>query len=100
MNQKDFEIFGATGYTTMCNYHFQDKNLTLKAKGLLGLMLSLPKNWDYSINGLATLSKDGRDSIRSCLDEENGNISTAYDMALLTSYAMENKDYRKIVKAR
>ena len=69
MNQKDFEIFGATGYTTMCNYHFQDKNLTLKAKGLLGLMLSLPKNWDYSINGLATLSKDGRDSIRSCLDE-------------------------------
>ena len=55
MDQRDFEIFGVTGFTSMCNYHFQDRNLSLKAKGLLGLMLSLPKNWDYSINGLVTL---------------------------------------------
>ena len=68
-NLVDFEIFGATGFTTMCNYHFQDKNLHNKSKGLLGLMLSLPKDWDYSINGLVTLSKDGRSSIKSQLEE-------------------------------
>ena len=69
MDQRDFEIFGVTGLTSMCNYHFQDRNLSLKAKGLLGLMLSLPKNWDYSINGLVTLSKDRRDTVRSTLNE-------------------------------
>lgn len=68
-NIRDFEIFGVTGYTVMSNYHFQDKNLSLKAKGLLALMLSLPKDWDYSINGLVTLSKDGRDSVKSGLSE-------------------------------
>ena len=68
-NIKDFEIFGVTGYTVMSNYHFHDRNLSIKAKGLLGLMLSLPKDWDYSINGLVTLSKDGRDSVKSGLNE-------------------------------
>ena len=54
----DFQIFGVTGYTVMSNYHLQDKNLSIRAKGLLSLMLSLPKDWDYSINGLVTLSID------------------------------------------
>ena len=65
----DFQIFGVTGYTVMSNYHLQDKNLSIRAKGLLSLMLSLPKDWDYSINGLVTLSKDGRDMIKSTLNE-------------------------------
>lgn len=43
--------------------------MSLKAKGLLSLMLSLPDDWDYSISGLATLSKDGKDSIMSALAE-------------------------------
>lgn len=68
-NLVDFQIHGVTGYTVMSNYHLQDKNLSIKAKGLLSLMLSLPKNWDYSINGLVTLSKDGRSSIRNTLNE-------------------------------
>lgn len=68
-NIKDFQIFGITGYTVMSNYHLQDRNLSIKAKGLLSLMLSLPKDWDYSINGLVTLSKDGRDSIKNTLAE-------------------------------
>ncbi|MBO4246082.1 MAG: hypothetical protein J5892_05060 [Bacilli bacterium] len=68
-NIKDFQIFGITGYTVMSNYHLQDRNLSIKAKGLLSLMLSLPKTWDYSINGLVTLSKDGRDSIKNTLNE-------------------------------
>lgn len=56
-------------YTVMSNYHFKEKKMSLKAKGLLSLMLSLPDDWDYSINGLATLSKDGRDSVMSALKE-------------------------------
>lgn len=68
-NLVDFQIHGVTGYTVMSNYHLQDKNLSIRAKGLLSLMLSLPKDWDYSINGLVTLSKDGRDMIKSTLNE-------------------------------
>ena len=56
-------------YTIMSNYHLNEKNMSLKAKGILSLMLSLPENWDYSINGLATLSKDGKDSVMSALNE-------------------------------
>lgn len=56
-------------YTIMSNYHFKEKEMSLKAKGLLSLMLSLPDDWDYSINGLATLSKDGRESTMGALKE-------------------------------
>ena len=42
-------------YTTMSNYHFKEKNMSLKAKGLLSLILSLPDNWDYSIGGLVAI---------------------------------------------
>ena len=56
-------------YTVMSNTHFKDNEMSLKAKGLLSLMLSLPDNWDYSINGLVTLSKDGRDSVMNTLTE-------------------------------
>ena len=41
-------------YTIMSNHHFKEKKMSLKAKGLLSLMLSLPDDWDYSINGLVT----------------------------------------------
>jgi hypothetical protein len=56
-------------FTVMSNYHFKEKKMSLKAKGLLSLMLSLPDDWDYSIAGLATLSKDGKDSVMSALGE-------------------------------
>lgn len=56
-------------YTVMSNRHFRERGMTLKAKGLLSLMLSLPEDWDYSVNGLATLSKDGRDSVNGALRE-------------------------------
>ena len=68
-NIKDFEIFGITGYTVMSTYHLRDSNLSLKAKGLLSIMLSLPKEWDYSINGLTVISGEGRASIKSILNE-------------------------------
>lgn len=56
-------------FTVMTNWHFRDKELSLKAKGLMSFMLSLPKDWDYSIEGLTKCSSDGRDSIRSAIAE-------------------------------
>lgn len=56
-------------YTVMSNHHFRNRNLSLKAKGVMSLMLSLPDDWDYTVAGLATLSKDGLDSVRSALKE-------------------------------
>ena len=53
----------------MSNHHFKNKNLSLKAKGLLSLMLSLPDDWNYNMKGLATLSKDGIDSVRTAMKE-------------------------------
>lgn len=56
-------------YTVLSNYHFKEKDMSLKAKGLLSLMLSLPDDWNYSISGLVKLSKDGKDSVMSALSE-------------------------------
>jgi hypothetical protein len=56
-------------YTVLSNYHFREKDMSLKAKGLLSLMLSLPDTWNYSVSGLVTLSKDGKDSVMSALAE-------------------------------
>ena len=56
-------------FTVMSNHHFKEKGLSLKAKGLLSLMLSLPDNWNYSVSGLVKLSKDGKDSVMSALQE-------------------------------
>lgn len=64
-----FRINKTQNYTVMSNHHFKEKKMSLKAKGLLSLMLSLPDDWDYSISGLASLSKDGKDSIMSALAE-------------------------------
>ena len=56
-------------YTTMSNYHFKDKRLSLKAKGLLSEMLSLPEDWDYSIAGLVAINKEEETAIKSTLNE-------------------------------
>lgn len=56
-------------YSVISNLHFREKKMSLKAKGLLSMMLSLPDNWGYSIAGLVALSKDGRDSIMNALKE-------------------------------
>lgn len=53
----------------MSNYHFKEKEMSLKAKGLLSLMLSLPDDWDYSVAGLVKLSKDGKDGVMAALVE-------------------------------
>lgn len=62
-------IHKTKNFTVMSNYHFKEKKMSLKAKGLLSLMLSLPDDWNYSISGLVTLSKDGKDSVMTALAE-------------------------------
>ncbi len=62
-------VHKTANYTIMSNHHFKEREMSLKAKGLLSLMLSLPDDWDYSIAGLATLSRDGKDSVMSALKE-------------------------------
>ena len=64
-----FRVEKNANYTTMSNYHLRDKQLSLKAKGLLSFCLSLPDTWDYSIMGLAAVCKEGRDCIMSTLQE-------------------------------
>lgn len=57
----------------MSNTHLRDKNLSLKAKGLLSVMLSLPDNWDYSIAGLVAICKENETAVKSALSELKDN---------------------------
>ena len=64
-----FRVEKNKNYTVMANYHLRDKELSFKAKGLLSYMLSLPENWDYSLNGLASVSKEGIKTIKNIVAE-------------------------------
>lgn len=60
-------------FTVMSNIHLRDKNLSLKAKGLLSVMLSLPDDWNYSIAGLCSICKENETAIKSALNELKAN---------------------------
>lgn len=64
-----FRIEKTKDFTIMSNHHLRNIKLSLKAKGLLSLMLSLPEDWDYTTKGLAYICKDGIDSIATALKE-------------------------------
>lgn len=64
-----FKVHKTSDYTVVSTNHLREKEMSLKAKGLLTIMLSLPENWDYSVIGLAALSKDGKDSVMGAIDE-------------------------------
>ena len=64
-----FRVERNRNFTVMCNHHLKNKELSLKAKGLLSIMLSLPDSWHYNIKGLASLSRDGIDAVRATLKE-------------------------------
>ena len=72
-----FRVEKTKDFTVMCNHHLRNVKLSLKAKGLLSLMLSLPEDWDYTTKGLACICKDGVDSIGSTLKEleQNGYLT-------------------------
>lgn len=64
-----FRINKTRDYTVMSNYHLKDTGLTLKSKGLLSMMLSLPEEWNYTTRGLAAICKEGVDCIGTALKE-------------------------------
>ena len=57
-----FRIERTRDYTVMSNHHLRNANLSLKAKGLLSMMLSLPEDWNYTTRGLAKICKEGVDA--------------------------------------
>lgn len=84
-------------YTVMSNEHLKDRRLSLKAKGLLSVMLSLPETWDYSVHGLVAICKESETAVKSTLQElkacgylvvtkkmpnetESGRIEYVYDI--------------------
>ena len=64
-----FRVERNTGYTVMSNHHLRNKELTLKAKGLLSQMLSLPEDWDYTLAGLSYINRESIDAIRTAVWE-------------------------------
>ena len=64
-----FRIEKNTNYTVMSNHHLKNRSLSLKAKGLFSVILSLPEEWDYTLGGLAAISKESLDAIRTAVNE-------------------------------
>ena len=68
-NMAVFRVERNKGYTVMSNHHLRNKDLSLKAKGLLSQMLSLPENWDYTLKGLSLINREQIDAIRTAVWE-------------------------------
>ena len=64
-----FHVKKTTDYTVMSNHHLRNRELSLKAKGLLSQMLSLPEKWDYTLQGLAYINREQIDTIRQAVHE-------------------------------
>ena len=64
-----FRVEKNKGYTVMSNHHLRNKELSLKAKGLLSQMLSLPEDWDYTLAGLSLVNRESIDAIRTAVWE-------------------------------
>ena len=64
-----FRVERTRDYTVMSNHHLKDTGLSLKSKGLLSIMLSLPESWNYTTRGLAAICREGVDAIGSAIRE-------------------------------
>jgi hypothetical protein len=62
-------VHKTSNYTVMSNYHLRDKNLSLKAKGLMSVVLALPEDWGYSISGLVAICKEQETAVKAGLEE-------------------------------
>lgn len=92
-----------TNYTKIDNKYLEDKNISLKAKWLLTLMLSLPDDWKFNINGLCLLCKESKDEVNNAIKELKENhyveIEKTYDdngRFIYDYYIYENPDGIKI----
>lgn len=64
-----FRVEKTKDYTVMSNHHLRNSELSLRAKGLLSQILSLPEGWDYTIAGLAAINREGKDAVRAAVQE-------------------------------
>ena len=89
---KEIRIDKTSNFTVIDNVFLQRKDMTLKAKGLLAFMLSLPADWDYSIKGLTKILREGLDGIRATINElENlGYMTRGQDEWVVREIALEN----------
>lgn len=103
-----YRVHTTRDYTIMSNEHLRNKNMSLKAKGLLSVMLSLPETWDYSMNGLCAICKENISAVKSTLNElrdlgylvitkkmpnetESGRIEYEYDIYETPKQALEKQ---------
>ena len=99
-----FRIERTRDYTVMSNHHLRNANLSLKAKGLLSMMLSLPEDWNYTTRGLAKICKEGVDAIGAALQEleaagyivrhklrDSRDASVIRSMSYTSSHSLENR---------
>lgn len=99
-----FRIERTRDYTVMSNHHLRNANLSLKAKGLLSMMLSLPEDWNYTTRGLAKICKEGVDAIGAALRELEAagymcgtscvtgrDASAIQSMSYTSSHSLENR---------
>ncbi len=86
-----FRVEKNKGYTVMSNHHLRNKELSLKAKGLLSQMLSLPEDWDYTLAGLSLINRENIDAIRKAVRElENaGYIQRQGNVMRKDAYAVQ-----------
>lgn len=73
-----FRVEKNRDYTVMSNHHLRNPNLSLKSKGLLSQMLSLPEEWDYTLKGLSQINREGIDAIREAIRELDGGVCDPY----------------------
>ena len=81
-----FRVEKTKDFTLMSNHHLKNRKLTLKAKGLLSLMLSLPDSWDYTLKGLASICSEGIDAVRTAVKEleQEGYIDSTAERTIQT----------------
>ena len=93
-----FRVERTRDYTVMCNHHLKDSNLSLKAKGLLSMMLSLPDEWNYTTRGLAAICKEGVDAIGKTLKalELAGGMN---NLAPNTNYVLQQPGGEQALRA-
>ena len=90
-----FRIEKTRDYTVMSNHHLRNAGLSLKSKGLLSMMLSLPEDWNYTTRGLAKICKEGTDSIGSALKELE-RAGYIVRNRLLTQHRQESRRHRTL----
>ena len=98
-----FRVEKTKGYTVMSNHHLRNHTLSLKAKGLLSQMLSLPEDWDYTLQGLAQINKESIDAIENGIDVKSvsemlghADITTTLKLYVHPSLDSKRKAVQKI----